>query len=134
MRNLSRPLHKLTTPQSNCVLASQSMASRLSLGLSTISPRSVPGAVVQPRQQHSASLFLTGDFINGGISSLWQTNMDILRLLNGQPTELNLQTIDPIVRVGGTNSNYNALFVSLHRQISRGLTFDVNYTVSRSLD
>jgi hypothetical protein len=60
--------------------------------------------------------------------------MDILRLQNGQPTELNLQTIDPIVRVGGTNSNYNALFVSLHRQMSHGFTFDVNYTFSRSLD
>jgi len=76
----------------------------------------------------------SGDFINGGLSSLWQTNMDIIRLLNGQPTELNLQTIDPIVRVGDTNSNYNALFLSVHRQMSRGFTFDVNYTFSRSMD
>jgi hypothetical protein len=80
------------------------------------------------------ALLDTGDFVNGGVSSLWQTNMDILRLLNGLPTELNLQTIDPIVRVGGTNSNYNALFVSLRRQMSRGFTFNVNYTFSRSVD
>jgi hypothetical protein len=75
-----------------------------------------------------------GSFVNGNVSTLWQTGMDFLRLFNGQTPGLNLQIIDPIVRVGGSNANYNALIVSLHRQMSDGFTFDLNYTFSRSLD
>src|SRR5207247_4776070 len=31
-------------------------------------------------------------------------------------------------------SNYNALFLTLHKRLSQGLLFTVNYTFSRSLD
>jgi hypothetical protein len=38
------------------------------------------------------------------------------------------------VRFSGASSNYNALIVTLHKRYSKGLTFDLNYTLSRYLD
>jgi len=80
------------------------------------------------------ALMDSSDFVSGNVSSLWENNMDFLRLSNGQTPGLNLQIAEPIVRAGGTKSNYNALFVSFHGQKSYGFTFDVNYTYSKSLD
>ena len=52
----------------------------------------------------------------------------------GQGKYLNNQAISAYAWSTVGHSNYNALQVSLRRQLSNGLQFDVNYTYSKSLD
>ncbi len=77
------------------------------------------------------------NFINGNLNNLWNTFIDILPLL-GVPLPNgpfnNQQSLDLFVRTSLGRSSYNAMFVTLHQRLSRGLTFDVNYTLSKSLD
>ncbi len=47
---------------------------------------------------------------------------------------INTQVLDYQVRGSGGLSNYHSAFVSLTKRMSRGLTFTVNYTLSRTLD
>jgi hypothetical protein len=78
-----------------------------------------------------------GDFIAGNINNLWNTGIDILPLLGIQARNgpyNNLQSLDLFVRTSLGRSNYNAMIVTLHKRASHGLTFDFNYTLSRSLD
>ncbi len=89
--------------------------------------------------------------LNGHVSSLQQFNLDACAAnAKGQtfsfpffcllpdgaraPVFTNLQVQDLWMRTSNAESNYHAAFVSLRQQYSRGLTFDLNYTFSRSLD
>ncbi len=47
---------------------------------------------------------------------------------------INRQVTDLFVRTNGGLSNYHALFVSVTKRMSAGLTFTANYTLSRALD
>ncbi len=47
---------------------------------------------------------------------------------------INTQVTDLFVRTNGGLSNYHSGFVSLTKRMSRGLTYTVNYTYSKSLD
>src|SRR5262249_36260135 len=46
----------------------------------------------------------------------------------------NNQVFDLWMRSNGGISNYNAGFLSVHRRFANGITFQANYTLSRSLD
>jgi hypothetical protein len=83
-----------------------------------------------------ASAF-TGDFIAGNVNNIWNTGIDLLPLF-GLPVANgpynNQQVLDLFFRANGGRSNYHALLISLHKRRSHGLTFDFNYTLSKSLD
>src|SRR6185503_2590619 len=78
-----------------------------------------------------------GDFSRGNVTNIWNTGIDILPLL-GLPTNKgpynNIQSLDLFIRTSLGRSNYNGMIVTLHKRASHGLTFDFNYTLSRSLD
>jgi len=69
-------------------------------------------------------------FINGLVSTLTQQYLDFL----GGPVLINQQSLDLLVRVSGAISNYHGMVVTVHKRFSRGLAFDANYTLSKSLD
>lgn len=50
------------------------------------------------------------------------------------PQLTNVQVQDLWMRTSTARSNYHALFVALHKPFSKGVSFDVNYTLSKSLD
>lgn len=83
-----------------------------------------------------ASAF-AGDFIVGNLNNIWNTGIDLLPLF-GLPAANgpynNQQVLDLFFRANGGRSNYHALVLSLHKRRSHGLTFDFNYTLSKSLD
>lgn len=87
-----------------------------------------PGAT----QQLAASR--TGDFIDGLVSNLWLNGIDALRISNGLQPFNNRQVQEIAVRTGTGRSRYNALFMTLRKRFSDGLLFDLNYTLSKSLD
>lgn len=58
------------------------------------------------------------------VASGWQTG----------PQLTNTQVQDLWMRTSTARANYHALFVSLHKPVTRGLSLDVNYTLSKSLD
>jgi len=61
--------------------------------------------------------------------------MDSYRDLIGMPSYNNLQVYAAnLLETGQGISNYNAWFVTLHKRVSHGLQFSVNYTLSKSLD
>lgn len=72
-------------------------------------------------------------FTSGLTSTLFQT-MDLYLFGQGLPTYDNLQTLVSEIRTYVGHSTYNALAVSLQKKTSAGLTFGVNYTLSKSLD
>jgi hypothetical protein len=79
---------------------------------------------------------LTGNeanFINGNVSGIFQT-IDVARLNAGLKPFDNLQAQTSFVRTSIGRSNYNALVATLRKRLSRELTFDLNYTFSKSLD
>lgn len=72
----------------------------------------------------------TGDFIAGNLNNIWNLGIDFFT-----PTPYNnQQALDLFFRANGGRSNYHALILSLHKRNSNGLTFDLNYTLSKSLD
>ncbi len=73
-------------------------------------------------------------FANGDLTLLWNILLDGFRDLIGQPPYNNRQVGALIVKTNLGESNYHGLFVSLSKRASRGLTFDFNYTLSKSLD
>ncbi|HSE98473.1 MAG TPA: hypothetical protein VLD57_09440, partial [Blastocatellia bacterium] len=77
-----------------------------------------------------------GDFIVGNVSNIQQIALDLsLGFIGGRgPILTNLQSADYSVRFSGASSNYHAMIVTLHKRYSRGLTFDLNYTLSKYLD
>ncbi|MGB6876659.1 MAG: carboxypeptidase-like regulatory domain-containing protein [Candidatus Acidiferrales bacterium] len=72
-------------------------------------------------------------FSNGDVQSLFQ-QMDLYRLGQGLQPYDNLQNQVSVLRTYLGTSSYNALIVSLQKKTSAGLTFQVNYTLSKSLD
>jgi len=76
----------------------------------------------------------SGAFMFGAVSSLF-TGINSARLNAGLPTFTNLQLSgDVVMRQSHDFSNYNALIATLHNRGWNGLSFDLNYTFSRSLD
>jgi hypothetical protein len=73
------------------------------------------------------------DFAQGLVASLFST-MDGYRLASGLQPYDNLQSLLNEERSYIGTSNYNGLIVTLHKQTSHGLMFDLNYTLSRALD
>lgn len=72
----------------------------------------------------------TGSFVNGNLNDLWNLFLDFVapRPYNNQ------QVLDLFFRTTLGRSNYHGLLVTLRKRISHGLTFDFNYTLSKSLD
>jgi len=73
------------------------------------------------------------NFINGNVSNIFQV-IDLARLREGLQTFNNLQTQTAFVRTSLGRSNYHAFVVTGRQLLSRGLTLDLNYTFSKSLD
>ena len=73
------------------------------------------------------------NFINGNVSNIFQS-IDLARLSGGLRPFNNLQTQTSFVRTSLGRSNYHALLMMLRKQPSHGLTVDLNYTFSKSLD
>ena len=82
-------------------------------------------------------------FLATNFAGLFQTNavntlflqMNILRqFVLGLPSYNNLQILVPLMRTHGGISNYHALFFSVRNRRWNGLVFDLNYTLSKSLD
>jgi hypothetical protein len=72
----------------------------------------------------------TGDFISGNLNNIWNLGVDFFT-----PTPYNnQQALDLFFRANGGRSNYHGMIVSLHKRASNGLIFDINYTLSKSLD
>jgi hypothetical protein len=71
------------------------------------------------------------NIVNGNLTSLFLGGIDPFAAQSfddfGQATEL-------FYRTSGGRSNYNAFVATLRKRFSNGLTFDLNYTLSRSLD
>jgi hypothetical protein len=74
------------------------------------------------------------NFINGNLGTLIYNGVDLPRLRAGLPVIDNLQVENNYVRTDTGESNYNALFVTLRKQMGHGLTFDFSYTFSRADD
>jgi hypothetical protein len=73
----------------------------------------------------------TSDFINGFVNDLWMNPGGIDSLL---PTPVNNRQIrQTLSHVADGRSNYNALFVSLAKRPTHGLSFKLNYTLSKNL-
>ncbi len=79
-----------------------------------------------------ASAF-TPDFVNGDTYLLFE-NMDLYRSSIGELPYDNLQTIASVLRTYEGTSTYNGFIVTWTKKTSAGLTFQVNYTLSKSLD
>lgn len=75
----------------------------------------------------------SSDFISGSVSTLFRT-INVARLGAGLAPFTNLQVLELWVRASLGWSNYHAGFVTLRKRLSQGLTFDLNYTFSKSLD
>lgn len=77
------------------------------------------------------SSYFTGDNLG-----YLQRELDLNVLAGAFPGPIltNLQVPELLVRTSGAVSNYHGLIVSLRRQYAGGLGFDLNYTLSRSLD
>jgi len=73
----------------------------------------------------------SSSFTQGAVNSLFRQFINTQRV--GGPV-INTQVTDLFVRTNGGLSNYHSGFVSLTKRMSRGLTFTLNYTLSRALD
>jgi hypothetical protein len=69
-------------------------------------------------------------FINGDLGTLWNVALDGI----APNSYNNRQVLELHVRTTLGRANYHALFITLHKRTSHGLTFDFNYTLSKSLD
>lgn len=70
------------------------------------------------------------NIINGNLSNLF---LGFLDFVASQPFD-NLQALELFYRTSLGRSNYHAFILTLRKGLSKGLTFDVNYTLSRSRD
>jgi hypothetical protein len=75
----------------------------------------------------------SSNIINGNINSVFLT-IDRNRIARGLQPFNNYLAQTLFLRSSTGASNYNALFATLRKRLSRGLLFTVNYTFSRSLD
>ncbi|MFH1572918.1 MAG: hypothetical protein ABIG68_02990, partial [Acidobacteriota bacterium] len=72
-------------------------------------------------------------FINGNVSSLFLT-IDQSRMGAGLQPFNNYLSQMMLLRSGTGSSNYNGMAVSVRKRLSGGLTYDLSYTFSRSMD
>jgi hypothetical protein len=75
----------------------------------------------------------TAAFLNGELNNLFFA-IDRARLSNGMLPINNLQVMNLYMLTDGGRSNYHSFFATLRKRFSRGLSFDLNYTLSRLLD
>jgi len=73
------------------------------------------------------------NFINGNLNNIFLA-IDQNRMRAGLQPFNNYLARTLFLRASTGRSNYNALFVTLRKRMSRGLTYTLNYTFSRSLD
>ena len=76
----------------------------------------------------------SSEFVNGNLGDLFITGIDIERFFNGLPSISNLQVLELFMRTDGGLSNYHGLLFTLRKRMSHGLAFDINYSLSKSLD
>jgi len=72
-----------------------------------------------------------GDFINGFLNDLWMNPGGIDSLLPAPVS--NRQIRQTLSHVSDGRSNYNAMFVSVSKRPTHGLSFKLNYTLSKNL-
>ncbi|MCI0661734.1 MAG: carboxypeptidase-like regulatory domain-containing protein [Acidobacteria bacterium] len=87
----------------------------------------VPGGLAAIQASQSSN------FINGNVNGVFLA-LDRLRIFNGLQPFNNYMAQTLFLRASTGRSNYNALFLTLRKRLSRGTQFTVNYTFSRSLD
>jgi hypothetical protein len=71
--------------------------------------------------------------VNGNISSIFSA-IDLVRMRAGLTPFNNYVSQTIFLRSSTGHSNYNAALFTLRKRTSRGLTYTVNYTFSKSLD
>ena len=83
----------------------------------------------------------SSNFINGNISNMFSSpfasfdnSIDGARFNAGLTPFSSLTAGALFMRTSTGKSNYHAALITLRKRFSRGLTFDVNYTFSKSLD
>ena len=91
----------------------------------------VPGTAGAMTQALAAAL--GSNFINGNINQIF-LNIDRRRIIAGLQPFNNYLAQTLFLRSSVGSSNYNALFMTLNKRLSKGLTTTLNYTFSRSLD
>src|SRR5262245_32227528 len=91
----------------------------------------VPGTAGNMTQALAAAL--GSNFINGNINQIF-LNIDRRRIIAGLQPFNNYLAQTLFLRSSVGSSNYNALFMTLNKRLSKGLTTTLNYTFSRSLD
>ncbi len=106
--------------------------------------RGVPPAQVTPQswfensfgvnQTRSIAAAAANSFISGLVGALFLNTLDPLLLAQGKPTVLNQQFDRMSWQTTGSWSNYNALFVSFAKRLTRGLAFNANWTWAHGLD
>jgi hypothetical protein len=93
----------------------------------------LPGVPGAPRGYAAIAADQLSNVINGNINGVFVA-IDRLRILNGLQPFNNYIAQTLFLRASTGRSNYNALFLTLRKRLSRGLQYTVNYTFSRSLD
>jgi carboxypeptidase family protein len=76
----------------------------------------------------------TSDFVSGGVGNLFITQIDPRLVARGRSPVTSQQFQSMNYTSFGGWSDYNAFFISYHQRALRGLTFDLNYTLSRLQD
>ncbi len=93
------------------------------------------GAVFGANATRAIATARSGDFTNGLISNLSQIYLDGRCRDTGLcQAQNNLQSQDLLVRFSGGYSNYHGMILTMRKRFSRGLAFDFNYTLSKSID
>jgi hypothetical protein len=91
----------------------------------------VPGAAGTMTQTLASTI--GSNFINGNVNNIF-LNIDQRRILAGLQPFNNYLARTLFLRSSIGKSNFNALFMTLNKRLSKGLTTTLNYTFSRSLD
>ncbi len=86
-----------------------------------------------PQGTRSLAAAGSGSFVNGNLNSLFLT-VDQRRMAAGLAPFNNYLARTLFLRSSTGSSNYHGLLVTVRKRMSHGLTFDANYTLSRSLD
>lgn len=74
------------------------------------------------------------DFIQGFVQNLWLNRIDPLLISLGRPPINNRQIRRTLSTTHGGWNNYNAAFLSVNKRLSRGLSFNFNYTIAKNLE
>lgn len=76
----------------------------------------------------------TSEIVTGLLSNLWLNGIDRFRRLAGWTPFMNPRVQELFFRTDGGRSNYHAFTLIFRKRPSHGLQFDLNYTLSKSLD